>query len=168
MTTCPILTSGLATATAAGAGQCFMWELAAGAGHYMIGLAGFSAQTGRYQNTERTWLREQTRGDHLMVQSLNTLINSIHFAPRRQGFVSIHGVFVTLSCSLPKTAKTTKVSGRGNVPFLRGSRCLDDKCGIMMFSPALSRQHQTVLCWEPSDGRATNDDVTSHITTRHT
>ena len=30
---------------------CGNW--AAGAGHYMIGLAGFSAQTGRYQNTER-------------------------------------------------------------------------------------------------------------------
>ena len=33
-------------------------------------------------------LGEQRRGDHLMVQSLNTLINSIHFAPSRQGFVS--------------------------------------------------------------------------------
>ena len=112
VTTCPILTSGLATATAAGADQCFMWELAAGAGHYMIGLAGFSAQTGRYQNTERTWLREQSRGDHLMVQSLNTLINSIHFAPCRQGFMSIHELFVTLSCLLPKTTKTL-----GNCPI---------------------------------------------------
>ena len=162
MTTCPILTSGLATATAAGAGQCFMWELAAGAGHYMIGLAGFSAQTGRYQYTERTWPREQSRGDHLMVQSLNTLINSIHFAPCRQGFMSIHELFVTLSWLLPKTTKTL-----GNCPIPKRFTCLDDKCGIMMFSPALSCQHQTVLCWEPSDGGATNDDVTSHITTCH-
>ena len=70
----------------------------------MIGLAGFSAQTGRYQNTERTRAREhRRRGGHLMVQSLNTLINSIHFAPRRQGFVSIHEAFVTQS---PPSAKT--------------------------------------------------------------
>ena len=32
--------------------------------------------------------QRERRGGHLMVQSLNTLINSIHFAPRRQGFVS--------------------------------------------------------------------------------
>ena len=112
-----------------------MWELAAGAGHYMIGLAGFSAQTGRYQNTERTRAREhRRRGGHLMVQSLNTLINSIHFAPRRQGFVSIHEAFVRQS---PPSAKTYLGYSifKKIVMFLRGLLCLDDNCDIMMFPP---------------------------------
>ena len=88
-----------------------------------------------------------------MVQSLNTLINSIHFAPRRQGFVSIHEAFVRQS---PPSAKTYLGYSifKKIVMFLRGLLCLDDNCDIMMFppGPALSRQHQTVLCWEPSDG----------------
>ena len=69
-----------------------------------------------------------------MVQSLNTLINSIHFAPRRQGFVSIHEVFVTQS---PPSAKTYLGYSifKKIVMLLRGLLCLDDNCDIMMFPP---------------------------------
>ena len=77
-----------------GSGQCFMWELVSW-GRTLHDRVDWLLNTDRSIPQPRPESRDPSRGGHLMVQSLNTFINSLHFAPRRQGFESIHEVFVT-------------------------------------------------------------------------